>query len=147
MWLPIYFVLGEVSRSGRQDIVTSWDASVHSMAWWEYFRWLHFNCYLKKKHSSVRSCFFTILLETQSSHSSCCMKETLRWWQATELVWRVALRLISWAKTTASVHTASPLQLESKTCLDCFQSSYNLHLQWARSMHQLTCISWRLIYH
>lgn len=32
MQLPIYFVLGEVSRSGNQDIVTSWHASVHSMA-------------------------------------------------------------------------------------------------------------------
>lgn len=32
MRLPVYFVLGEVSRSRRQDIVTTRDASVRPMA-------------------------------------------------------------------------------------------------------------------
>lgn len=129
MWLTIYFVLSEASRSRRQNI-TSWDVLVHSMAWWEYFRWLHFNCCSKKKHGSV-SCLFTVLLDIQSSHSSCCTKETVRFWQATEFTWQSVSWLITWAEQLQVVINSSPLQLENKT-------GYSSHLQWDRSMQTLS---------
>lgn len=82
------------------------------------------------KGNTIQWGILNSLLETQSSSY---VKERQRQKQATELLWQSTLLLISWAKLTACVHTSGPLQLQSKTRLDHFQSSSTLHLWWPRN--------------